>query len=53
MKFINPKLVFNEVEVNINNSIFKGIYDAETKSTAIKFKGGKKSIISKTTSKSK
>lgn len=49
MKFINPKLVFNEVEVNINNSIFKGIYDAETKSTAIKFKGGKKSIISKTT----
>lgn len=49
MKFLNPKLVFNEVEVNINNSIFKGVYDIEVKSTAIKFKGGGKSIISKST----
>ena len=46
MKFLNPKLIFNEVEVNINNSVFKGVYKEEIKSTAIKFKGDKKSLIS-------
>ncbi|MDA0696737.1 MAG: hypothetical protein O2793_10005, partial [Proteobacteria bacterium] len=46
MKFINSKIIFNEVEVNIDNSIFQGDYESDKKITAIKFKANKKLTIS-------
>ncbi|MEG2464373.1 MAG: hypothetical protein RSA87_04255 [Malacoplasma sp.] len=46
IKFINPELIFNEVEVNIDNSIFQGDYDLDKKITAIKFKANRKITIS-------
>jgi len=46
MKFINSKIIFNEVEVNIDNSIFQGDYEPDKKITAIEFKANKKLTIS-------